>query len=549
MARTKKSTQVPQSQAAQPNINLQTSASSADVLLSEKTVFDVLLFAKSLAEGMYPGIYTPDLMNARLKDISYAPTEASEDALNQALKDPKNSESELRSFIENFEIVSMPLRRILSYMGSHLAFDVTYTCTNAEVEDYKKPAFKKDKKQIDSFLDLFDYRAQFRNVVKQILRNEIYVCAVRDDTSDKIVLQELPLEYCKIVSKWGRGYLAAFNFLYFLKPGIDIRLYPKFFRDKFNELFDGKDPKTYNPAISIDQRGDSQYVYWVDLPPEVGWVFKFDPSIVTAVPYFTGLMKDLIDQNVMRSLQKNINLSAASRMVVGEVPMLSESKAQVKDMIAIDPTTLGKFLALVRSALSESIKVASAPLKNMQALSFDAEPEVYDKWMRSALASSGMNTALFYTSNLKANTIESQLSFQSDSLIMEHLYSQFNLFMDYFGNKRTSKYKYAMEFEGNDYYLDRKQRFDYVMALADKGIVLPQKIAAARGMKPQTLIRMMEESKAMGFTDMLTPILSSFQMSGKDQTNGRPSKSDSELTDSGAETRSAGSNLEKGGDM
>jgi hypothetical protein len=533
-----------------PRTKKQTTKASDEgeqILLSQEDVWDVLTFAKNLASGVYPNIISPDLLSSRMKDLSYSPVEASEDTLNKALRNPKESEQELRSFIENFELISQPMRRLISYLGSFLSYDYTYTCLNAEAKDYAKTAYKSDLKIVHEFIDNFDYKQAFRNVSKQLIRNELYVCAVRDE-GDRVILQELPIDRVRITAKWDYGYLVSFDFSYFLQPGIDISLFPRFFAQKFNEIFSGDGKNKYNPHLSPELRGNSQYIYWVDLPPDVGWVFKFDPSIVTSVPYFSGLMKDLVDQGVMRSLQKSVNMSSAARMVVGQVPMLKDTKASVKDMIAIDPTTLGRFMALVKSALSESIKVASAPLEDIQALSFDAEPEIYDKWLRTALASSGMNTALFYTSNLKANAVESQLSHQSDSLIMEHLYSQFNNFMNYFLAKRTSKFRFAVEFEGNDYYLNRQMRFETAMTLADKGLFLPQKIAAAIGMKPQSLIRMMEENKGSNFVDLLTPILSAFQMSGKDVANGgRPQKKDSEISESGSESRSQGSNIAKGG--
>jgi hypothetical protein len=523
--------------------------STEQILLSESEVYDVIAFAKSLASGVYPGIVTPDLINARMKDLSYSPIEASEDSLNKALKNPKESEQQLRSFIENFENISMPLKRIFSYLSSQLGYDYTYTCLNADSNYTKKP-YLNDLNKFLNFTDRFDHKHAFRNVSRQLLRNELFICAIRDE-GEKIVLQELPIERCKLTAKWDYGFLASFDFSYFLQSGVDISLFPRFFMQKFNELFGGSGSQKYNPHLPPELRGDSQYSLWVDLPPEVGWVFKFDTSLTTAVPYFTPLMKDLIDQPVMRSLQRNINMSTAARMVVGQVPMLKDTKASVKDMIAIDPKTLGQFMALVKSALSESIKVASAPLEDIKALSFSAENEVYDTYLRTALASSGMNTALLYTSQLKANAVESQLSFQSDSLIMEqNLYPQFNAFMNYFINKETTKYKFAIEFEGNDYYLDRQKRFENSMALADKGIFLVQKVAASIGMKPQTLIRMMEENKSNNYVDLLTPILSSFQMSGKPgstDSGGRPQKSDSELGEKGSETRSQGSNLDRGG--
>ena len=520
--------------------------------LSIEEVFNVLDFAKSYATGqLYPGAITPQLLSSAMKDISFTPKELTEDDLTNALKDPKNSESELRQFMEHLEIVSMPVKKILNYMLSQLAFDLTYTVNGAlEETDYKSPAYKKSEKMLQSFLDDFNYLFYFKNAVKQMLRNETYVFCPRDD-GEKIVLQELPLDRCYITGRWDYGFLVSFDFQYFLQPGVDIRFFPKFFRDKYNELFSGKESE-YIPPINPDKRGGltSRFAWYVDLPPDVAWVFKFDTSLTAAVPYFSGLLPEFIQQPTMRALQKNINMAVASRMILGQVPMRTDSRTSVKDMIAIDAITLGKFLALVQSAISEAIKITAAPLQNMKSVEFKAENDVYDEFLKTGISSSGANSAIVYSSDLKANAIESQLSFQSDSKIMEALYEQFNLFMEYQINVRTDKsaggggHKFSPRFEGNDYYLDRQQRFDYAMGMVERGIVLPQKIAAARGMKPHELIRMMTEAKAQGFVDMLTPVSLASQ---QEKDTGRPKKKDSELNDSGVGTRGEAANIAKGG--
>lgn len=520
--------------------------------ISVEQVWDFLNFSRALTAGLFPGMITPEMLNQRMKETSFSPSALSSDDLKRALDDPKNSEESLRSMVEYMEILSSPFRRIIDYMESMLSLDYTYTVINIDdSSEYKNKQFKKDQKIVFDWLDRFDHQYHFRNVIRQLLRNEIYVACVRDEGS-QIVLQELPLQYCKITAKWDYGYLISFNFMYFLQSGVDIDLYPEFFKKKFSDMFSkGNNLQKYNPHLSPELRGKSEYAYWVDLPPHVAFVFKLDPSITTAVPKWASLLPEFIDQSYVRSLQKTLLTSSSSKVLLGQVPMLKDAKTKIADMIAIDSTTLGRFLALVKSSLSDSLKVAAAPLEDMKAISFEGDNELYDSWLRAAISSSGINSSLIYSSKLKANAIESQLSFQSDSLSLEQaLYPQFNGFYNYFVGKikDRKKYKYQFEFEGNAYYLDRKQRFENAMSLANIGIVLPQKIAAAQGMKPQSLIRMMEESKATDFTDLLTPIVSAFQQSGS-QENGRPKKSDSELSDEGAETRTTGTNISRGGSI
>lgn len=520
------------------------------IKVTKEQVFEVLKYAESMNKfGItgYGSYLTPDLLNARLKDISYSPLAPRLNELTQALANPKDSEEQLRSYVEYFEVVSMPLKRIFSYMASHLGFDLQYTIKNSIKKDkeYVSPSFLKDKEIVYDYFDKFDFKHFFRNISKQLLRNEIAVVVPRE-SKDKIILQELPLQYCKITARGSHAPLISFNFYYFLLSGVDPNLYPVFFRKKFAELFSGKDIRQiYNPALPMNMRGNSEYNFWVDLPPSEGWVFKLDTSLMSAVPYFSGLMPMLINDSVMLNLQKNMNMAEASKMLFGEVPLRKDDKsASIANMIAIDPVVLGQFMALARSAVGESIKVSSAPLENMRAISFEGNDELYSKWVQTMLSTSGMDTSLLYSMQTKANLIDSQLSFESDSKIMEQqLYPQFVSFFDYWVNQRTDKYKYRFRLEGNDYYLNRTQRFERAMTLADKGIVLPQLIASSIGLLPQELERMLQESRGISFADNLTPIVSAFQMSGKE--GGRPEKSESSLGESGAQTRETGSNESK----
>ena len=128
---------------------------------------------------------------------------------------------------------------------------------------------------------------------------------------------------------------------------------------------------------------------------------------------------------------------------------------------------------------------------------------------------------------------------------MTALYPQFESFMNYHINKLTKNFKFKIHFKGTHFYNNRQQRLESAMTLANMGIVLPQEIAGAIGLNPFEFQRQLEEAQSTGWVDKLTPIISAFQQSGKE--NGRPAKSDGALSDSGESTRSTGANIEKGG--
>lgn len=558
-------------------------------LLTQEQIWDVIEFARYL--NGYNSFITPDSINSRMKQINLNPIAATEALLTSAMTDPKNHEAELQAFSQSFELVSMVYKRLISYSANMLAFDITYT-SNAKADEYKLPKYKKDLDVVESFLDKFEFRNEFRAAVRGMLRSDAYFAAFYD-LGSKYILQELPSDYCKITGRWEGGLLFSFDFGWFDQPGVDIDMYPNWFKKKYIELNKRRkeanyNPSTYKPYLPVEKRGNSYYMTWVDVPPEVGACFKFSPELATRLPYFTPLFNDLVLQPTVRALQQNMNMAEASKMIIGEVPLLNkEAKATVKDSIAISPDLLGKFLALVKSGISESVKLSAAPLQNFKSIDFEGNNEMYDKYIRTALATSGVNTNLIFSSDVKPNVIETQLSLNVDEQLMCALYEQFEEYLGYQVNLRTKTFKFSFVFEGTDFSINRDARFDKAMSLFDKGIVLPQKIAAALRMKPSELRKQMEEAKANDFMGLLTPpsFMQQKEMAEINAKNaekaakmnidaqkenakiaadaatkaaenkagesgsgaGRPQKKATDLTDEGASTRAGGQNIARGG--
>jgi hypothetical protein len=521
-----------------------------DILVSEEDVNFVLKFADILAGyGTYGNALNPMMLNSRMRDINLNTQQGTEASIASALNSPKDSELVLQAFSEDFEIQSQLYKRLLSYLSTILAFDLTYECINIKkYEDYSSKKYKDDLDILRKFIDNFDYKKEFQSVVMELLRNEAYFCCTRWD-KDKLILQELPASptYTKITGRWAYGMLFSLSLYWFIQPGVDIRLYPPFFAEKYYELWgDGEKPiPQYQPYLSPQARGSSSWVYWQDVPVSVGWCWKFNPTLATRVPYFSALFGDICLQGLMRSLQKNINMASAAKMILGEIPLLKDTAAKTKDMYAISAANLGNFLAIVKAAIGESIKTAAVPLSNAQGVEFTGDNSLYKSYLKNTAALSGVNTNLIFTNDQKMNTIETQLSLNVDENLVYSLYPQFEDFMNYQINKLTKTYKFKIHFEGTQFYNNRQQRFEKQKDLMTNGIVLPQEIAASMGMSPFTLQRQMDEARASGFVDNLTPIISAFQQSGGGKETGRPQKNEDDLSESGEQTRADGGNVGK----
>jgi hypothetical protein len=510
----------------------------------------VLKYADALM-GLYNGSLTPMMINQRMKDITLNQSQPTETTLTNAINNIKNSENLILMFAQDFEIQSQPYRRLIEYLGDMLAFDWTFVCTNANKEsDYKTAKYRKDIEIVKNFFDKFNVKEEFSTIAKQLIRNEAYFGCPRFEGS-KYVLQELPssIDYTLITGRWNYGLMFSFNFQWFTSGGVDINMYPDFFKKKYIEIISSNKKKRtedYNPAVNPLDRGSSSWAYWQDMPVDVGWCFKMNPSIATRVPYFTGLFLDLIQQPLMRSLQKSANMATALKMIIGQVPLLKETSTKGKDQFAITANNLGKFLSVIQSAVGDSVKVGAAPLQEIESIDFRHEEKLYSSYLKTMASTSGMNSNLFYSSEQKLNAIETELSLNTDEMLMMILYPQFESFLNFHVNRLTNFYKFKFIFEGTKFFNNQKKRFDYQVALCDKGVVMPQKIAASVGMSYFDMERHLMQARADQWVDKLTPIVSGFQMSKTSQDEkGRPQKDTSDLTESGAQTRSDGGNIEK----
>ena len=111
--------------------------------------------------------------------------------------------------------------------------------------------------------------------------------------------------------------------------------------------------------------------------------------------------------------------------------------------------------------------------------------------------------------------------------------------MEFFGNQLTKKYKFNFTFDGCSYPFEREQRFDRLMKVADKGLVLgPSAWASVLGYKPQEFERLLEESKYSEWVDKYSQLMkNAFTTSQKSNDGGRPRKDDGDLSDSGESSR------------
>jgi hypothetical protein len=506
--------------------------------VSQEELYDMLEFARQAYSGTYPHVFTPELINSRMKDINLNPLEATQKSVEKALADPKNHENELIGFSEFFELSSMIYKRMLLYMSHLLAFAIKdIVCVNADEKDYTTMKYKKDYQVVCDFLDSFNIKQEFSKVMRQLLRKDASFWVLRDE-GQKYILQELPERYCMITGKWDYGLLFDFNMYWFMQSGVDINMYPDIFKQKFNDTFYNSTTGQYNPSADINHR-TGEYVMWTQTSPEDNfWAWKMTPESITKVPFLAPLFQDVVLQPFIRNLQTNKYIVEATKVMVGLIPMMKDPKgANVKDMIAISAETAGKFLNLLQKGISDVIKAGAVPFQDVKTLDFEGgQRNMLEDYTKTTTAMSGVNARLIYSSD-KQNIMETELSLDVDVMTLGYMYSYFEDFLNYMINKRTKNYKFRVFLGGINTTTDVKNRRKEFSELAAMGVVLPDRLAFSLDMYPHHLEKQMEKAKATKFADKLIPMLNMYTENGQ-QKPGAPTKEVTDLSESGEQTRS-----------
>lgn len=511
--------------------------------LTPEEIWSVLQFAQNFMNVGNIGSLIPQIGANRLGELS----SGNLGNLDSLMRDQgQATPTTLAQYSQALEMDNQIYRKLIAYSSNMLAFDFTYTAKAYDGKtDYKSFAYKKDLATVEDFFMRFDHKREFLLMTRQLLRNEIYFCIPRFE-GEKIFLQELPMEFCRITGRGAYGFRFAFNFSYFDDKRDILERYPQFFIDVYDDLGNilGKKGRK--------QKKELVYEKWIDIPSNIGFVFKFGEDTLNYNPPFSGIFKDLINQHLMRNLQKSADMAAAQKIVLGEIGRVRDTQSKTGNNFDVDAATLGRFMGFMKNALGDSVKLAALPLEDTKAISFDTEKGLYRDYLKTTWSASGINSNLtFADSENRPNSLETQLSLNVDEQAMtQSVYSQVEAFLELFVNLATKKYHFKFVFEGTEFSTDKNKRQSAVSSLLNYGIFLPQKIAASMGMSPFDFERQIEEGFASGIADKLTFLLNKTEATSvEEDKGGRPQKSEEDLSDSGMDTRDSGVNLGRGGSV
>ena len=146
---------------------------------------------------------------------------------------------------------------------------------------------------------------------------------------------------------------------------------------------------------------------------------------------------------------------------------------------------------------------------------------MYTDYTTNLAGNSSVSSRIIYSSD-KQTSMETLLSTEVDSSLTLQTYNQYATWLSSMVNSLMVKYKFKFSFEGNNFSSNKKERLDTALKLADKGIVLPQKIAASIGMNVFDLEEQLMSGAEGDFKDNLYLLLNSNTKDYGEDVGGRP---------------------------
>ena len=505
--------------------------------LSKSDIQDIIDFSQGILA--VEGFYSPMLSNELLKNLNNNPRLPSAKTVKEALSNYKNSGEDLQGYVEFANAFDMLFKRTLYSYANALSFDLQITCKNAYTKaDYTSDAYAKDKRTVDNFLTNFDYKKEFYNVLLNVLKRDSYFTWFRKTKAGnrgkmKYALQIMPQDYCMLTGCFEKGFLWSFNVLYFMQPGVDIDTYDASLKRTYARAMESM--TTYVPSAQLDRRTGS-YALWADVSPLDGaWCWRFNTDNFVNSPFLAPFVANILRNNEIEELQYNKDMLSASAILAGAIRLYDGAKSgTVRNQFSIDPKTMGTFLGKVKQGLGSAVKVAAMPTEDNKFFQFeDKNPNSYSNQLTSTAGIGTGISRVIYSSDRMSNA-EIEAALNEVYQTMKPMYSQFNNFLDFYVNQMTSKYKFKFEFVGSNYAFERKERFDNLNKLADRGLVLNESAwASAIGMHPVSFERSLRESKNSGWLEAYSQLMMNVNVTSQSNKGaGRPELDVSEKSES-----------------
>lgn len=483
-------------------------------------------YSKISEHNQKNNFYNPFWANSALKMFDTNSIRPTMDNLIRWINNPENSEKELRAVSYFLNESCMYYQRTIHYLSNILNFDyvlipIKYPSINASKKE--KDLFQKQQFKSNEWLRKFRVKEQLNKVTREVITTggKYYFLRTSEDNN---YLQRMPEDYCYITGfNSNVGYTYQLDMTFFYQFPESMSGFAPEFADwyeefLFNKNYIGKNASPYRL-----------------MPIESSVVFKFDDNNPQMVPPLSGIFKSALDvENYQDLLKLKMEIDT-----IGLLYLQTPSDDQNKPTITAQESA--NYLAAVQSLLPTGYAAVTAPhkLEQVKVNNSANMDNIIGKGGENYWQDAGIASSLFSDSK---SAVGIQNSIKADYLYVEHLYNQYERFLNYHLSLLDGTYKFMIKFlRRSNYELESHEKT--ALQKIPMGFQLDEAMATF-GYEPYQMDASLVLNILNGYSDKLRPPQTSFTMTGD---NGRPKAEDvgKQISDSNDITRNAGSNVGK----
>lgn len=464
----------------------------------------------------------------KLVDLTASTTKTwtvfSKDNLRSYLQNPyaASSQNNLRNLSKFLYTLSFPLRRITNYFASLPDFSAYKVNLDFSLtEDNNEETLLKDYEDACRFVRKMNLEMNMFKLLVICWREGIVYFQPYQDDDGTMLLMPLDSQYCKVSSVGYNNLLhVAFDFSFFNGQN-----------SFYLEVWDPEYKKKYNAY----QKDSS--LRWQEL--DTARAFKIDLSdIDLIISPFASLFEALIDLVDLQALMNVKDSLDIYKLLVMKIPTLNSKSP---DDFALSLTTAMKFYKKALDTLPEEIGLILSPGMDVDSVSFDKNATTDTNAISDAYQNVMEETGVsqIFSSDRLTGASSVKLSMLADALMASKgILPQVAAFI----NERIK-----MEYPNTSAYISfidvttytKDERIKTIKDAAALGLPVKQEYMTLLGYNPlESISSDWIETKLGLAVDRFThPLVSSYTQSGASDTGGAPEKDDSDLTDSGLETK------------
>jgi hypothetical protein len=475
--------------------------------------------------------YNPIYANSQLKRFNVTTKRPTTNDLVQWLNNPKYHEQDLQACSEWLTTVCEFYTRTIYYAANILNFDYELIPINppditASKKDIK--LYKQQKKKNNDWLRQFRVKEQCSNIMIDIVRQGGKAYYLRHSNNSDY-LQAMPDNYIYINGRTDiTGYTYSMNMSFFYQYSDSISGFAPEFYEWYKEFLteDGK----FNKNIKNVYRR---------MPIEKAVVFKFDDTRPEIIPPFTGVFKDALEVQDYQDLLKLKAQLQTFQLLYLEIPKDEKGVPTISAQDSIN------YVAVAQTQVPTGTGIVSTPMK-LEQIDFDTSQNfnnIIGLGMSNYYEAAGLSPAIFGQATKSAVGITN--SIQTDYLMFEHMYDQFERFINYQLSFISGKHDFMVRFIRRSNYNLNEDVTNSFKLLDHGGPVT--RVLSAMGYEPWAHENSLIDNALCDMTNLLRVPVTAFTKSGKED-GGRPTsetKGDP-MTDENDQTRSDGGNSDKG---